>query len=112
MIALNLETSASIHTVTSGYFMFSSVLVVQCKSNQSVSVYDRNKSCIWDSDMKLTRKLFYFLFPVNFLRLVVIHINENWNIVMYKKVTCNFIPTLYFEASTNESQNVSWIYML
>ena len=69
MIALNLETSASIHTVTSGYFMFSSVLVVQCKSNQSVSVYDRNKSCIWDSDMKLTRKLFYFLFPINFWRL-------------------------------------------
>ena len=47
MIALNLKSSASIHTVTSGYLMFSSILVVQFTSNQSLSVCvrNRNKSC-------------------------------------------------------------------
>ena len=48
MIALNLKPSASIHTVTSGYSMFSSILVVQFTSTQSMSecVRNSNKSCI------------------------------------------------------------------
>ena len=48
LIALNHKPSASIHTVTSGYFMFSSILVVQFTSTQSMSecVRNSNKSCI------------------------------------------------------------------
>ena len=91
MIALNHKPSASIHTVTSGYFTFSSALAVQFLWNVRVYERNRNKSCIWHKIEDNVISL--YILSINCILhvysqkefYVVSHINESKNIVAYQK---------------------------